>query len=205
MKSSIGTFVLHFAATAILFAPVAATQSISLCPPSFRMTEQDGCQRSNDSKSGSLPAHVRDYAAEQLWKEIVVLIMNTPSEIQACVRRGLLNMQSTQDEARAEISKCQSTVQVEKKQLNILREAMLRDANIENEAKLRAANLANAKFLAPWIAGVLLLALAIGFRAKIGAGLYNLFVCCLALRLRFKRSRKRFLDNAIKKAENRLG
>jgi hypothetical protein len=50
-----------------------------------------------------------------------------------------------------------------------------------------------------------LLALAIGFRAKIAAGLYNLFVRSLALRLRFNRSRKRFLDNAIKDAENRLG
>jgi hypothetical protein len=82
---------------------------------------------------------------------------------------------------------------------------MLRDAKIENEARLRAANIANAKFFASWIAGILLLVLAIGFRAKIAAGLYNLFVGCIALRLRFNRSRKRFLDNAIKKAENRLG
>jgi hypothetical protein len=80
-----------------------------------------------------------------------------------------------------------------------------RAANLANEAKIRAANLANAKSFAPWIAGILLLALVIGFRAKIAAGLYNLFVGCIALRLRFNRSRKRFLDNAIKKAENRLG
>ena len=99
-------------------------------------------------------------------------------------------MQSTQDEAKAAISQCQRW----KEQSNLLR-----------EAKLRAADLAIAKFSAQGIAGIILLALAIGFRAKIAAGLYNFFVGCLALWLRFNRSRKRFLDNAIKKAENRLG
>jgi hypothetical protein len=210
MKGSIGTFVLRFMATALLIAPAAAAeaqgtgQSINLCPPSFRMTEHDGCQKSNDSKFGSFPAHVNDAAAH--WrKEIVPLINDTPSEIQLCVLRGPLTLWSTQDQARAEISKCQRTVQMDKEQLNILREAMQRDAKIENEAKLRAANIANDKSFAPWIAGILFLALAVGFRAKIATGLYNLFVGCIALRLRFNRSRKRFLDNAIKKAENRLG
>jgi hypothetical protein len=212
MKSSIGTFVLRFMATALLIAPVAAAeaqgtgQSINLCPPSFRMTEHDGCQKSNDSKFGSFPAHVvKDDAAAHWRKEIVPLINDTPSEIQLCILRGPLTLWSTQDEAKAEISRCQRTVKIEKEQLNILHEAMLRDAKIENEARLRAANIANAKFFASWIAGILLLVLAIGFRAKIAAGLYNLFVGCIALRLRFNRSRKRFLDNAIKKAENRLG
>jgi hypothetical protein len=52
-----------------------------------------------------LPAHARE--------EIVALIMNTPSEIQACVSRGPLNIyRSTQEEARAEISKCQRTVNI---------------------------------------------------------------------------------------------
>jgi hypothetical protein len=173
LRSSIGTFVLRFAATTLLFAPAAAAQahgtdqSVNLCPPSFRMTEHGGCQR--------MPAHVGDYEVER-WKEIVALIHNTPPEMQACVWRGSLNMQSTQDEAKAEISRCQ-----------------------------RDANIANAKFFTLWIAGILLLALAIGFRAKIAAGLYNLFVGCLALHLRFNRFRKRFFDNAIKKAEDRLG
>jgi hypothetical protein len=43
------------------------------------------------------------------------------------------------------------------------------------------------------VAGVALLALTLRFRAKIAAGVYNLFVGFLALRLRFNRFRKRFL------------
>jgi thermostable 8-oxoguanine DNA glycosylase len=53
------------------FADALGTEAAildGLCPPSFRMSEHDGCQQSNDSKSGSLPAHVTDDAAEQLWK-----------------------------------------------------------------------------------------------------------------------------------------
>jgi hypothetical protein len=91
------------------------------------------------------------------------------------------------DAAKAEISRCQ-------------------DAYQERQRKL---NVANTVFFAEWIAGIIAgivsLALTIRFRAKIAAGLYNSFIGCLALRLRFNRSRKRFLDNAIKQAENRLG
>lgn len=263
MKSSIGTFVLRFMATALLIARAAAAQaqgtghSMSLCPPSFTMTEHDGCQKSNDSKYAveqswkeivalitNTPSEIqacvrrgslnmqstqddaraeisrcqravqvwRDdigitreaklrHNAEQSWKEIVVLIHNAPSEIQACVWRGPLNMQSTQDEAKAEISRCQRVVQVWREDINLIREENLRTAN----TKLRAANIANAVLFMKFIAAILVLVFAVGFRAKIAAGLYNLFVRCLALRLRFNRSRKRFLDNAIKEAENRLG
>ncbi|SRR6266478_1868144 len=241
LRRSIGTFVLRFMATALLIAPAAAAraqgtgQSINLCPPSFRMTEHDGCQKSNDSKSGSFPAHVKDDAAVQWWKEIVPLINDTPSEIQACVLRGPLNMRSTQDEARAEISRCQHE---EQRDEQLRKEADLAFSLINNappeirscvwrgshdnwtqdkasakislcQREIREINVAIAQSilrgLVPWIVGILLLALAIGFRAKIAAGLYDLFVRCLALRLRFNRSRKRFLDNAIKEAENRLG
>jgi hypothetical protein len=73
----------------------------------------------------------------------------------------------------------------------------------------RRADTETAEFLLEWmvgiVAGVALLALTLRFRAKIAACVYNLFVGFLALRLRFNRFRKRFLDNAIKEAENRLG
>ena len=100
----------------------------------------------------------------------------------------------TQDKARAAICRCERDVQASKEQINITR-----------YANIRSAIIANAVFLMQWIAGILMLALAIGFRARIAAALYYLFVSCLALRLRFNRTRKRFLDNAIKEAENRLG
>jgi len=77
MRRSIGTFALRFAATLVLFAPdgfARDANSVSLCPPSLRMTERDGCQPSNGSKFGSLPAPVNDDGAEQLWKEILGLI-----------------------------------------------------------------------------------------------------------------------------------
>ena len=93
MKGSIGSFVLRLVAVVVLFAPDGFARdpnSVSLCPPSFKMTGRDGCQPSNDSKSGSLPAPVKDYAAEQLWKEIVALVNDTPSDIQYCVWRGPL-------------------------------------------------------------------------------------------------------------------
>jgi len=73
-----------------LFAPDGFARdpnSTGLCPPSFRIKEHDGCQPSNGSKSGSLPAHVNDDVAEQLQKEILSLINDTPPEVQACVWR----------------------------------------------------------------------------------------------------------------------
>ena len=115
MKGSIGSFVLRLVAVVVLFAPDGFARdpnSVSLCPPSFKMTGRDGCQPSNDSKSGSLPAPVKDYAAEQLWKEIVALVNDTPSEIQYCVWRGPLRSGSTLDGARTEIAKCQREKQV---------------------------------------------------------------------------------------------
>jgi hypothetical protein len=116
--------------------------------------------------------------AEQLRQEAdlaFALINNTPSEIRSCVWRGSHD-NWTLDKAKVKISMCQRA---------IAQSILLR--------------------LVAWIVGILLLALAIGFRAKIASGLYNLFIGCLTLRLRFNRSRKRFLDNARKEAENRLG
>jgi hypothetical protein len=242
MRRSIGTFALRFAATVVLFAPDAFARdanSVSLCPPSLRMTERDGCQPSNGFRFGSLPARVNDDAAEQLWKEILALINNLPSEIQYCVWRGPLRSGWTLEAARAEISKCQqeetlwneivtlinrtsSEIQycvrkgplrngwtVDKARAEISR--CQREEQLWKEKKqISARNLEISSLalrFAQVIAGlffILLLALTIRFRAKIAAGLYNLFVGCLALRLRFDRSRKRFLDNAIKEAENRL-
>jgi hypothetical protein len=270
MKSSIGSFALRFAATVVLFAPDGFARdpnSVSLCPPSFRMTERDGCQQSNGPKSGSFPANVREDTTEQLWKEIVILVNNTPSTIQACVWRGALrngwslegaraeisrceheiNIERliknasakvqacvwrensiatmrtvTEDEAKAEVSRCQREINVEKLITNASHEVqscMWRGNGIlnrrsategETEAEIsrcqREITIAMSAFFAPrLVAGVLLVGVAIGFRAKIAAGLYNLFVGCLALRLRFNRARKRFLENANKEAENRLG
>jgi len=55
------------------------------------------------------------------------------------------------------------------------------------------------------LAGAALPVLTIRFRARIAAGLYGLFVGCLALRFRFSRACKKFLDDASKEAEKRLG
>ena len=77
------------------------------------------------------------------------------------------------------------------------------------ERVIREINIANGVFFVfagiLLIAGIVFLILLLRFRAGIAASLYNVFVGCLALRLRFNRSRKRFLNNAIKEAENRLG
>jgi hypothetical protein len=118
-------------------------------------------------------------------------INETPSEIQYCVGKGPLRNGRTVDKARAEISRWRTIVE-KKKQTSARNREILSLA-------LRFAQVIAGLFL------ILLLALNIRFRAKIAAGLYNVFVGCLALRLRFDRSRKRFLDNAIKEAENRLG
>ena len=186
------------------------------------MTGRDGCQPSNDSKSGSLPAPVKDYAAEQLWKEIVALVNDTPSEIQYCVWRGPLRSGSTLDGARTEIAKCQREKQVwdlidktpSEVRSCVLKESYpdkwTQDAAIAKISRCqREINITNGVFFVfagiLLIAGIVFLILLLRFRAGIAASLYNLFVGCLALRLRFNRSRKQFLDNAIKEAENRLG
>jgi len=246
MKSSIRTFVLRFAATVVLFARDGFARdpnSVSLCPPSLRMTEHDGCQPSNGFKS-SLPAPIKKDDPEQ-WTEIVSLINNTSSEIQYCVWAGPLRSGWTLDAAKAEISRCQQAEEIsdliksipssevqscvwtgplrnnlilDKAKTEIARcqgeiwerERQLQREIWERERQLqRKINIATAELLSKWIAGILagivLLALTIRFRRKIAVCLYNLFVRCLALRLRFNRSSKRFLDNAIKEAENRLG
>jgi hypothetical protein len=205
MQSIIRTFALLFVAMVVLSGPDGFARdpnSIGLCPPSFRMTEHDGCQPGNGSQSGRLPAHVKDDTAEQ-WNAVAALIDNTPGEIQLCALK-YLSMQSTQDAARAVIARCQREVAVWKEETNIVREANRRAENIANESNRRAENIANVEFYARWVAGVLVIALIIGFRARIAAGLYHLFVRYLALWLRFNRSRNRFFDNAIREAENRL-
>jgi len=247
MKSSIGTFVLRFAVTVVLFAPDGFARDpnlISLCPPSLRMTEQDGCQLSNGLKSGILSAPIKDDAAEQ-WNQIVSLIKNTSLEVQSCVWRGPLRSGWTLDGANAELSRCQREVEVSnlirsipspevrscvwmgplRNQLTLDTAAteisrcqnQLREQKLEHQRKVdefweqepeHQRNI-NAELLLVCIvsifASVALLALTIRFRVKIAARVYNLFVGCLALRLRFNRFRKRFVDNAIKEAENRLG
>jgi len=188
--------VLRFVATIILLAPSAFARepnSVSLCPPSFRMTERDGCQPNNGSKTGSLPAPVKDDAPEQ-WNEILGLVANTPSDVRYCLMTGNLRSGWTVAAARGEITRCEQKAQLwrEEKQAN----ARINDAREREIWLLRSGSA---------IAGMLVVALAIGIRAKIAACLYILFVGCLTLQLRFKRSRKRFLDKAIKAAENRLG
>jgi hypothetical protein len=112
-------------------------------------------------------------------------------EVRACVWTGPLRNNLTLDTTKTEISRCQD---------------VLRERELEHQ---RTVDIAAAEFLFEWIVGVFagigLLVLTIRFRAKIAACLYNSFVGCLALRLRFSRVCKRFLDNAIKEAENRLG
>jgi hypothetical protein len=115
MKSGIGTFALCIAATVALLASdgfAREPNSVSLCPPSHRMTEHDGCQPSNGPSSGSVPTHVKNDATEQLWKEIVALINDTLPEVQYCVRGGPLRNGWTLDGAKAEISRCQREVEV---------------------------------------------------------------------------------------------
>jgi hypothetical protein len=73
MKSSIGAFLLRFGLTLALFVPDGFARdpnTISLCPPSLRMTEQDGCQPNNGLRSGTLLPPIKDDAAEQ-WNQIV--------------------------------------------------------------------------------------------------------------------------------------
>jgi hypothetical protein len=246
MKRNIGTFVLRFAATVVLLASDGVARepnSVSLCPPSLRMTEHDGCQPSNGSPSGNVPAHVKNDAAELLWREIVALVNNTPTEIQYCVWSGPLRRGWTLDGARSEISKCQSKEQTWQEIVALVSNtpsaevrscvswARLVSSGNSTPAGARAEisrceheviekreherqrqhqiNIAQGVFFAEWIAGIVVgvvsLVITIRFRAKIAAGLYKLFVGCLSLRLRFDRARKRFLDNAIKAAEKRLG
>jgi F0F1-type ATP synthase assembly protein I len=108
----------------------------------------------------------------------------------------------TLDKANAEIARCGSEISERERERQ-------REISEREHERLREINIASAKLLSKLIAGILAgiisVALTIRFRTKIFAWLYNLFVGCLALRLRFSRSRKRFLDNAIKEAENRLG
>jgi hypothetical protein len=246
MKSGIGNFTLCVAAMVALFAPDGFARdpnSTGLCPPSFRITEHDGCQPRNGSKSGSLPAHVKDNVAEQLQKEILSLINDTPSEVQACIWRDRSgSVDWTLDGAKAEISRCQRDInlaeqlqkeigQREKQVSELIRSTpssavrscvwrqLSRSGNVTLDRARAEISQCQSQMFAGIFAGIVLLAftvLTIRFRAKIAAGLYNLFIgCaaglynlfigCLALQLRFHRSRKRFLDNAIKKAEDRLG
>jgi hypothetical protein len=86
------------------------------------------------------------------------------------------------------------------------------DANVSRETereRQRQIDVAMGVFLTEWAAGIVVgivsLVLTIRFRAKIAARLHYFFVGCLSLRLRFDRARKRFLDNATKDAEKRLG
>lgn len=124
--------------------------------------------------------------------EVSDLIGSMPSsEVRACVSTGPLRSNLTLDTAKTEISRCQY---------------VFREREREHQ---RTVDIAAAEFLFERIVGVFagigLLAFMIRFRAKIAGCLYNSFVACLALRLRFNRFRKRFLDNAIKEAQNRLG
>lgn len=227
MKSSIGSFALCFAAAVTLIAPggfALDPDSVSLCPPSVKMTEHDGCQPNNPTRSNTVPKLVTDDVSEQLWKEIVALVNNMPFEVQSCVWRGPLRNGWTLDGAKAEISRCQREAQVS----DLIRSApspgirscvwarlshsgdlTLDGARAEISQCQRQIDIAIREFLAEWIAGVFagigLLVLTVRFRAKIAASLYNVFVSYLAVGLRFNRYRKRFLDKAIKEAENRLG
>jgi len=246
MRSSIGSVALRFAASVVLFASDGFARdpnSVSLCPPSLRMTEHDGCQPSNGSPSGNVSAPVKNDAAELLWRDIVALVNNTPTEIQYCVWSEPLRREWTLDGASSEISKCQNKDKTWQEIVSIVSNTTSADVrscvswarlvssgNVtqtgarteisrceheviekrERERELQhQINIARGVFFAEWIAGIVVgivsLALTIRFRAKIAAGLYNSFVGCLALRLRLNRSRKRFLDDAIKEAENRLG
>ena len=129
---------------------------------------------------------------------------------------GNLRSGWTVDAAGVEITRCEQKAQLrrDEKQENARREEQREEQQsyARREAKKiydRINNIRESKIwllrFASAIAGMLLIALAISFRAKIVACLYNLFVGCLTLQLRYKRSRKRFLDKAIKAAEDRLG
>jgi hypothetical protein len=225
MRSSIGAFALRFAATVLLFAPDGFARdpnSVNLCPPSLRMTEQNGCQPSNSIKSGTLLVPLKNSAAEQ-WEQIVFLVKNTPLEVQSCVWRGPLRSGWTLDGANAEISRCQREAEVS----DVIRSIPSPEIRscvwtrpLRNNLSLEAAKTEisrcrdkireqEAELVLEWIicisAVLVLLALTIWCRVRIAARLYNLFVGCLALRLRLNRFRKRFLDKAIKEAETRLG
>ena len=225
MKSSIGTVALCFAVTVLLFASDGFARdpsSVSLCPPSLRMTEHDGCQPSNSLRAGTLPIPTKDDAEQ--WKQIVLLIHSTSLEVQSCVWRGPLRSGWTVDGARAEISRCQRAVEVsdriksipspeiqscvwtgplrnnltlETAEAEISRcQDVLREREREHQ---QTVDTATAELLSEWIicivTGIVLFALTIRSRAKIAAYVYNLFIGCLSLRLRFNRFRKRFLDN----------
>src|SRR4051812_18575053 len=111
MRSSTESVALSFAVAVVLFASDGFARdpnSISLCPPSLR-TEQDGCQPSNGTKSGTPSGPIKDDTAER-WKQIVSVINHTSIEVQSCIWRGPLRSGWTLDGANAEISKCQREV-----------------------------------------------------------------------------------------------
>jgi hypothetical protein len=244
MRRSIGIFMLYFTVMVVLFAPGGFARdpnSVSICPPSLRMTEHDGCQPSNGSRS--LSAHVKDdaaeqsrKAAEQLQKEIATLVNNSPPEVQSCVWFGSLGRDpiDTLNKAKAKILRCQNEEQAfaliktapsdiqscvwrgshddwtQDKAHNEIKKCQNEKQEFEDKTQAEIEKRQQAMTIMRFIgggaliaAGGLLLISLIRCRARISAGLYNLFVGYLALRLRLNRSRKRFLDNAIKEAEKR--
>jgi hypothetical protein len=108
VKSSIRSLALRFTATVFLFAQdgfARDSNPVSLCPPSFTMTEHDGCQPSNGYKPGSPPSPIKNDAIDR-WKQIVSLVTNTSSGVQYCVWAGPLRSEWTLDAVKAEISRC---------------------------------------------------------------------------------------------------
>jgi hypothetical protein len=110
----------------------------------------------------------------QEHERAVAILDNAPAEIHSCVWSRTFGHTWTVDEAKSRIAECQRI------RNDYLLEQAIRDG-------------------VPVIAVVISLALAIGFRKRIAARIYNLFVGILAFGILYKR----FLDHAIKEAADR--
>lgn len=110
----------------------------------------------------------------QDYERARALLDNVPDEIRSCAWRGTWGHTLTELAANSRIAECQRI------QDDYLRNQAIRD-------------------WLPVFVAVISLALAIGFRRRIAAGLYNLFVSILTLGIRVKR----FFGHAIKEAADR--
>jgi hypothetical protein len=122
-------------------------------------------------RDGQRDAPIPQY---QDHERALAILDNVPTEIRSCVWAGAFGDFRTLDEAKSRIAECQ---------------------RISNDYLLKQA----IKDGLPLLAVVISLALAIGFRRRIAARIYNLFVGILASAIHMKR----FLDHAIKEAADR--
>jgi hypothetical protein len=107
----------------------------------------------------------------QEHERAVTILDNAPAAIRSCVWEGVFRHTWTIEEAKSRIAECQ-----------LIRYTYLPRQLIKNGL--------------PILAVIVCSALAFGFRRRIAAGVYTLFVGILRIGIRIKR----FLDHAVKEA-----